>query len=276
MTAAQFDDPFTCIHWIARLHGLAVCVVTLELLGAHRIFSRSGPQSWEIVSQCLPGIKASGLYPLFFSYPAFCGWLAARSAAGAVLFFTPSDPRFAIPSLAVILLVHTLYDIRSLGFVGSVTLQMLGVITGALLLRAFAWDSDLATRAVVIFIGVNAALAYFFSALWKLQDKYWRSGEQIFNVYNNGSLGRASLARFFHERPGLTRVLTWSTIGVELIFPLVLIVGSPACYVFIGWSYCFHVFNWAALGLRGFTLTFAATWPAMIYVSRLFHEWIFR
>src|SRR5690606_20810482 len=141
------------------------------------------------------------------------------------------------------------------------------LVTGALFLGAFAPGSEAVPYAVAAFIAFNGAFCYFKSALYKLRDREWRSGVKALSVVDTRFLGRPRLARFFSRHPVITRLATWKVLAVELAFPLALLLGPKVALAFVVWGVAFHLWNWCALGLRGFTWTFAAYYPPIVCCS---------
>lgn len=73
------------------------------------------------------------------------------------------------------------------------------------------------------------------------------------------------MAALLGRHPWISRALTWTTWGLECSFPLVLVVGFPAGYLWLGWGAVFHLGIAVVLGLNTFPWAWLATYPAIIY-----------
>jgi hypothetical protein len=160
--------------------------------------------------------------------------------------------------------------------------QMLTQIFGALLLGNLS-GSYVGHKAALWYIGAQACLSYFTSGMAKAVSPHWRDGNVVFAIFNTRTYGYEPVARLLLSRPGATRALGWGAVFMECVFPASVLVGFPACLLFIAWGVAFHVMNAVVMGLNSFFWSFVATYPAVIYCSiaigtvlqPLFHRWGF-
>jgi len=97
--------------------------------------------------------------------------------------------------------------------------------------------------------------------------KTWRQGDAVYYIFNTESYGLAPVATFLHAHPLIRAWATWSTMVMETLFPLVLVLPLPLGAVFLAWGLLFHLANAVVMGLNSFLWSFAATYPAIVYCA---------
>ena len=95
----------------------------------------------------------------------------------------------------------------------------------------------------------------------------WRSGDAMQLIADGQLYGSRRLSVLFQVCPALPKGLTWSALILETAFPLVLVLGEPGCWFFLGWGVVFHIFNAMFIGLNTFVPGFLVTYPAIWFVS---------
>jgi hypothetical protein len=117
------------------------------------------------------------------------------------------------------------------------------------------------------FIALQACLSYATAGIAKLLSAQWRGGEAIFRIFNTAAYGIGPVARFLGRHPGFGRLLCWSVIVIECLFPLCLFLPEPWNWTFLVWGALFHLQCAVIMGLNSFLWAFLATYPALLFVS---------
>lgn len=263
-------DPHPYLVLIASIASIGASIANFEWLANRRQLKDDGLYSWAVAGARPAGVGASlpkRALNWLLSYRPFVGVLIVRAIALALLPATLALRNGATGDLAFVVATTLLLNLRSpYGMDGSD--QMAVQVFGALLIGCAA-GSKLAIGASLCFIGAQACLSYFTSGVAKVLSPQWREGTVVFAIFNTRTYGYAPAARLLHDRPTVTRAATYGAVAMECAFPLVLFVGWPVCLVFIAWGVAFHVMNALVMGLNSFIWSFAATYPAVIYLSVL-------
>ena len=266
-TPAVLGDPLLCVGLVTRLIGVAALFVSLERLGNWRDYGRTGAQGWHVLRERSSRRATSAAARFVFEQPACLAMLGLGAAAAAGLILDPARPSVTGSCLAVCWLSSAWFQIRNVDLGVSIMDRAMTLVLGALLVRMVAPDSRTAAAAALAFIATNSCLAYAKSAMFKLGDPSWRAGTQLFHVFNNRRNDTRWIAVLLDRHQGVTRLATWSVVAIELTFPASLVLGYPLCLVLPALAATMHVANAATLGLRGFTWTFGATYPAIVFVA---------
>jgi hypothetical protein len=254
-----------CIALIACVGGF---ISTLEWLSNNRQLKDDGLFSWAVFKTRGVAIKPQILERLLDSLVSrrpFIWMLALRLAA---LLCVPIALWFghgSVAILAVVFFTSLLMHFRCpFGMDGSD--QMLTQIFGALLIGELS-GSHLGHKAALWFIAAQACLSYFTSGMAKAVSPHWRDGKVLFGIFNTRTYGYEPAARWLQKSPEITKFLGWGAVFMECIFPVSVLVGFPACLLFIAWGVAFHVMNAVVMGLNSFFWSFVATYPAVIYCA---------
>ena len=271
-------DADTCLRWVASIASVGILISSLEALSLRTQFRDDGLFSWRTISTrwSRPGDETLWVRVLgrFLAYPNVLYVLGIRAAAAALLLVFVGGVWSRL-GIAVVFFTNALIlGIRPGQNTGSD--RMARVIFGALFLAQVVADSPLAAQACVFFLALQASLSYAGNGWHKLRDPTWREGAMVFDVTRNRMYGYAPAARYLRRHPLPGKLLTWGTLIMECLFPLVLVVGHPACWVFLAWGLAFHLLNTFFVGLNNFFWTFTATYPAILYsasqVERMIHR----
>jgi len=268
-------DIHTYELWIATLACVGGFISTLEWISNRRQLKNDGLFSWAVFETRGVVVKPEPLERLLnglVQYRPFLGLLVLRLAAMLCL---PVALWLGHGSTAVLIIVFgssLLMHFRCpFGMDGSD--QMLTQIFGALLLGNLS-GSDLGHRAALWFIGAQACLSYFTSGMAKAVSPHWRDGKVVFAIFNTRTYGYEPVARLLKNKPGVTKSLGRGAVLMECIFPASMLVGFPACLIFIAWGVAFHIMNAVVMGLNSFFWSFVATYPAVLYCSVVISVWL--
>lgn len=119
----------------------------------------------------------------------------------------------------------------------------------------------------LVFVAAQSCLAYFVAGVAKVIGKEWRRGTACAAIFNTRSYGTSLLARVFSLSPALSFIASWSVIVFECSFPLALLGSFYITTIYIILGLTFHIFNALVMGLNSFFWAFAATYPAVYFVS---------
>jgi hypothetical protein len=254
---------------------IGATISTLEWIAARRELEADGLFSWLVIRTrnfaVGSGPLAKGL-DWILSSPGFLILLGVRLTAIALLPVAFFSGRGSFTVLSVVFLSTLLVNVR-LPWGMDASDQMLTQVFGSLLLAAFA-GTPLAYKATLWFIAGQSCLSYLASGVAKATSPYWQKGYALLDIGNTKTYGFEPLASFLLSWPTITRLLSWSVILLECAFPLVLLVGYPACFVFICWGIVFHLMIAFVMGLNSFLWAFGSTYPAIVFCSIEAHRFI--
>ncbi len=117
------------------------------------------------------------------------------------------------------------------------------------------------------FIAAQAVLSYFAAAISKISNAQWRAGSAMKSILNTATYGQSTASAALNRRPWFGGVVGWSVIGVELIYPVVLISPPGLLIVLLFAAAVLHLATAVLIGLDTFFWAFTATFPAIIFVN---------
>ncbi|NOK20848.1 hypothetical protein [Corallococcus carmarthensis] len=263
------NTPDLALYAVRALMALGILITTGELLANWRDHSDGGISGWPLLRQMLERHRGGPLLRFAVSLVSpgrFRGWLCLRGGCAAALLVPTLPPPMVLAALALLFLTDLLISMRLLfGKEGSDRLvRMLNV---ALLLVALAPGDPRVMNAGLAFIALQGCLAYFTAGFWKVLGRQWRNGQAVFLVFNTRTNGAPSVAAVLARQPWVTRLLSWSVVSVEVLFPLALAGGPRVALAFVAWGVVFHAANALVMGLNTFFFAFAATYPAILFCA---------
>ena len=239
---------------IEVLIGLAVAVGTLELLAVRRALADDGIWRWDTLAAELGGLRS------LLAYGPFQAVLAVRLAA-AVLLIAGVHGAVA----PVLWLTTLLVNVRFRGtFNGGSDLMTMVVLT-ALVVAHLGAGSAVAVNLAIIYVAVQGVLSYFVAGVVKAVNPDWWRGTALAAFVARPDFGAPPAVRAALGGPG-GRVASWAVIVFELAFPLAF-TSVWAAVALVAGALVFHLANVVVFGLNRFLLTWAATWPAIVYVA---------
>ncbi len=246
------------LRWMELLVALAIVQGTLELLAVRRSFADDGTWRWSTLARELPALLAPVL-----RYRPFLVVLALRLAAALLLL---AGVRGAVAP--VLWVTSLLVNVRFRGTTNGGSDMMVMVVLSALSLAHLAPHVAWAPRAAVLYVAAQAFMSYFIAGVAKLTSASWRDGSAIRAFVTTPHFAVPPLlVRSTAARSDL-RALAWGVMAFECAAPLALL-HPVACATYLVVACCFHIGNAWAFGLNRFVLAWAATWPALLYVSSL-------
>lgn len=248
----------TAIALCLRLTTVALVISSIEPLVAWRFFSRSGPL-WSRLSrlQELTSLRfARPVHELVARDWVFLGLCATQLMLSVAVFVDPN-------SLLgwVLLVVAALVFVRlRVGLDASDAMTRIILTANAIrLIHPEALDN-----AFVLFVGLEACLAYFTSGFYKLGAIAWIDGRSLAKILSTVSYGDPAVSRLLWRHPNLTRLGSWSTVTIEVLFPLALIAPIPLAGAILMAGALFHIACARIMALGSFVWAFVATYGCVL------------
>lgn len=126
--------------------------------------------------------------------------------------------------------------------------------------------SEASTNIVIIFISIQLTLSYFIAGYSKLWGEKWRNGTAVEEILSTDYYGDRTLGRFFYSHKMTSKIVTWSVIFLELLFPILLFNFFPNAECFLIIYLFFHILNGVFMGLNDFIFAFGGAYPAIFYL----------
>ncbi len=246
---------------------LGIFVMSVETLLRLYVFSESGILSWKI-SKLTTKWLVEGFYARFIHAllcdRAFKGvlWLELTSSFGLLIF---SSMKIIVPWLILIeLLCLILFSFRTLyGLDGAHHMNL--VVVGALCVAGFCGLSSKAALFCMWFVSAQLMLSYFIAGIKKLFSPTWRTGEALIFIFRTDAYGHPLIYRLVANSVAIRNIATWSVIGFETCFPLIIFGNASCLWIFLGIGFCFHLMNALFMGLNNFLPAFVSAYPILLY-----------
>lgn len=256
------------------LWALGLAITTFEFLAIAPSFGRAGVYSWRITELRLPARlqqpRGKALLERFFEERGIRVLLLTRVA---LLLLVVATPIASLPfslGMGLLVLTNLAFTWRRIwGDDGSD--QMSSIILVTIFLCVGPHSTPFLLQLGLWFLVLEACLSYSASGIAKIFSGQWRSGDAVFRILNTGAYGIPWVARFLEPRKRLNFFLAWSVVGVESLFPFVLVLPEPWNWSFLVWGAVFHLMAAVVMGLNSFFWAFAATYPAIVYIALQFH-----
>jgi hypothetical protein len=263
--ASEIDRALNSVEKIAVLTS---AIASLEQLAGRRFLDDTGPYSWRINRTVLErsNSRIRFLLPLL-GYPQVLAMPTARLLAAVRLLAGHPGPKERALLVATVLGTSAAMTVHHhAGSDGADQVSFMTLLT-TLLAKAFPHD-ERAKRACLQMIAFQSCLSYSASGAIKLSSPTWRSGRAISGIFRTATFGDEWFYRVTKVHPMIPKVLAWSVILGETLFPLVLVAPKPAARGILGAMGTFHLANSRFMGLNRFPFAFTATYPAVAYVSK--------
>jgi hypothetical protein len=254
---------------------LRVCTVSIviscaEIIYAHRDYTGSGLQNWEIIRTIYPwdteGTFARVLDAIL-RYPRFI-WLVSLLLLVAIGLATLKLGEHAtIYLLTIVIIIWFLIQLRlRFGLDGAD--QMASIILIALWLYYLSDDVRLRTASIV-FVALQLILSYVAAGVAKLLSEDWRSGSAISGILRTQAYGTPTVAVSLEQYPRLSRAICYSVIAFECLGWVCILGGSNWSLGFLATAFIFHISCAFLMGLNTFLWSFLSGFPAVIVLSRI-------
>lgn len=256
------------LNSVEKIAVLTAAISSIEQLAKPHYFDENGPYPWRVNRTRLGQTKSwlRHINPLL-EYPRVLALPSARLLAAARLMVGNPGPKERAAMVATVL--GTSVAVRLHHHYGSDGADQVSFITllTTLLARAFPHD-ERAKRACLQMIAFQSCLSYSASGAIKLSSETWRSGRAISGVFRTATFGDEHFYKFTKLHPAIPRVLAWTVILGETLFPLVMVAPPQVRRSIFGSMGLFHLANSRFMGLNRFPFAFASTYPAVAYVAK--------
>lgn len=267
---------YTCMKYFVLV---GISISTIELLYNWKSFQDDRLYSWKVIATRGYFSKKNMLHRLanfLLKYPNFIGVILLRLFI-ILLLVVPGIWGFSqAPLFLALVLTSLMINYRSpFGQDGSD--QMSTIVIIVLFLYHINPENLIVAQAGIWFIALQSLLSYFTAGFFKAKGEKWtKNPTAVYMIFNTSTYGSKPIAGFLQNKQQAITFLTWSTVAVEVTFPLVLVTGYPGMIVFLGWGLGFHLMNALVMGLNSFLWAFLATYGAIIYCCmQLSGYWIF-
>ena len=254
--------PHTATRCCLRLAMVTSAISAVEPLVAWHFFDRRGPL-WSKLSrlQELTSLRAARpVHELLARDRVFLGLCVAQLALSAAVFARP-DSRLGWALFAVVTLVFVRLRVGLDASDG-----MLRMLLAANALRLVA--PNRLTTPFVLFVAAEACLSYFTSGFSKLGSTLWIEGRSLAKTLSTITYGDPWVSRMLWRYPSLGRWASWSTVAVEVLFPLALVLPLALAIVLLMAAGLFHLCCARIMALGSFVWVFAATYPCVLAARR--------
>jgi hypothetical protein len=144
--------------------------------------------------------------------------------------------------------------------------EMLRIVIVVCALRALDQDSKVQIAAAA-FLGAQTALAYLTSGLSKTQSKVWWDSTGLRGVTATEYFGTPGAARLLDGHRRIARLLSLTIMAWEALFALALLAPGEVLLAALAVGLLFHLSCGFGMGLDGFLLPFASTYPAALILN---------
>ncbi len=235
--------------WTERLLGAGLFIQSVELIKTRSIYESGG------------ALEGSAVTP----------WLALRLGLASLLIVSPLEPLSWASVIAnMLLLGNSIWlTVRSRGPVCGGSDSMLFQVQLGLLIGSLGFLEPTLVKLGLGWIAAQSVLSYFLAGVSKLRTDDWWNGRALQNLLaSKGPYVVFAPARRLASHRPLCGVLGGGMILFELLFPAVLILPMEGKIALLSLGLLFHLGNALLLGLNRFLWAWAATYPAILAMSR--------
>lgn len=264
-------EAVTALYLVEIVVCIGAVVTTLEMLSIRSAFRDEGLLSWRVQRLTHPLVwflRRLGMDALL-GYPGVLGLICVRLSSALAVIAAAAGGRSTTAPLAVLAFTTVLMTLRSSpGNDGSD--QMTAIVIAAATLSE-AVGTPLARSAGLVFIAGQASLAYATSGLLKVLEKGWRDGTFVSAVLTTSSFGNRRILALVKAFPAAGKVLGWCVGFGDCGLALAAVLPTCGTLLVLGYGVGLHLGISAVLGLNTFFWSFAATFPAILWVSAALH-----
>lgn len=256
------------LNAVEKLAVFTSAIAALEELAGAKYFDEKGPYPWRVTQKKLEYWNSWLRFTVpIMKYPRVLVLPQVRLAAALrLLLGNPGRKERAALVAAVLGSTAATKVHHHYGSDGADQVSFIALLV-AMVAKAFPND-ERARRACLRMIAFQSCLAYSASGGVKLASSTWRSGRAITGVFRTVTFGDEDFYKLVQLHPALPKLVAWSVILAEVLFPVVLVAPEPARRAILGGMGVFHLANSRFMGLNRFPFAFAATYPAVAYVAK--------
>lgn len=243
------------LRWMEVIIALGIVQGTIELFAIRSAYADNGIWRWATLKRDL------GWFRVLLRYRLFLFVLAVRLLAALLLLVGVRG------ATAPILWVTTLLvSVRFLGTFNGGSDSMTMVVLSALVVAHFGTAWPLTQRGALVYVAVQSIMSYCIAGLVKLANDDWRQGKALSSFVENPQFAVPGMVTRLLQPAMVSRVVSWLVIAFECSFPAVL-AGPRVAAGFLICAAAFQLGNVAVFGLNRCFFAWAATWPAVWYLS---------
>jgi len=252
----------------SRLIFVGLVIEAIEMLALRGAFADGGVFSRSNIGILTAGTRWQMRIGATFGGPGLIGAAMGVQLAAAIVALvqglgTPSGIAAALVCLAT---CGYLRSRRQIGGSGAEQLTFIVLVTFGLVM--LAGGTPAARRIGDVFVAALLLLAYFASGASKAVAPIWRGGA-LAGVFSTECYGLVGLGRLLARHPWMDRLLCWSLIVWECLFPLVLIAPKPVIVASFAIGVVFHVSCAFVMGLNRFFWAFCGCYPSVWVTAML-------
>lgn len=255
-------DPLGPLQISARLLAMGALIRSVELLGVWREFRRDGllarrvPWSSHWVSRRVDTAMAPA--------PLAVVVLVLQAVAATAMLILPVTHPLGRTS-AIVLLATAVFNGRRFKTVSNASDVMSTIALGGVAAAALD-EGDGTLRSVgLVFVALQAAIAYLAAGFVKLFSPLWRSGVAIERVAWC-RFARKSLTATLTCHTVAPRLVAWAATGLELLLGISFLLPTPLMLAVLASGVAFHLLVAFGLRLYFFLWAFIASYPALYFL----------
>ncbi|MFM2417847.1 MAG: hypothetical protein RL385_2570 [Pseudomonadota bacterium] len=251
----------TALRLTGVLTGAVLVQQSAELLALRRAYAEYGVFGRDALAPNLPRLPGSLtrlLAPALGEHGLrMVLWL--RLLLGASLVALPVHPGTAFSAAFCTLFVCMRFGGVFNGGSDYMTMALqLGIACASL--------GGVGSRAGLTYIAVQSLASYTIAGIVKVKEASWRNGSAVASFLNHPHYGAPAWVKGLVQNRQTALLLSWSVMLFECLMPCCLL--SPAlAMVGVGVAFGFHAGTVLAFGLNRFLWAWAATYPAILWLS---------
>ncbi len=116
-----------------------------------------------------------------------------------------------------------------------------------------------------IYLALQVTMSYFIAGWVKIINPDWRSGQALKDIFHFSAYPASEEVRSLKEHPSFLFILSWFTILIEFLFPLVFI-NKIFLIILLAMVFSFHIGNTLIFGFNRFLWIWLAAYPSILWL----------
>jgi hypothetical protein len=270
----DLSDDMTVIHLVLLLSIVQVVLSAWESLVGRRIYRPGQLLDWAMIVKSRSFYTATAghrkFFDFIFSYPNILGVLLLRLMTALLLVWAILAGKGHLPVLLLtmtITFLGILLEWRHI-YSNNGADQLANIILISVSIAMLGSSGSAVVFLSIIFIACQSQLSYITSGLFKLLEAGWRDGSNLQGILATATFGHPTLKRFLDPTAPRSYVVASYVVMVgELILGFSFCFPPSVCLGLLACGMLFHVSVAMIMGLNTFVWAFAATYPAIYYIS---------
>jgi hypothetical protein len=259
-------DLAAAYRYTTLIVGIGLGIKALETLYLLRAYSSRQIFDFSMVGNDFNLEGRLALVPTrLYSKDGVAGLASLSLMSLAILLLTESgSAAYSLSMFGLIVANVLMYYRQAFGLDGADQMSLLILLT---LLLCSAAPSREIREIGLCFIALQLALSYMVSGVAKLASREWRSGRALEGILSTHTYGTALTRKLVSRHKLMCRIGCWGVIITEMALPFGLLLGPAGVIASLSIGLCMHLVIAAIMGLNDFVWSFAAAYPAFIYVG---------